>query len=114
MSARGVTLLEVMVALVILGLVVVGYLEVFGGALRAADTARTWSLAVAYATDAMERAKLEGGALRPSSTLPESLPGGFARHVETAPWDLDLRRVSVVVVLPGGGRYALERLVRAP
>ena len=114
MSARGLTLLEVMVALVILGLVVVGYLEVFGGALRSAATARAWSTAVAYATDGMERAKLELGESPIGSTAPERLPGGFERHVETAPWEWGLTRVSVVVVLPGGGRYALERLVQAP
>lgn len=114
MSNRGLTLLEVMVALVILGLVVVGYLEVFGGALRSAATARTWSDAVTYATDEMERVKLERGASPIGAAAPERLPGGFERYVETAPWESGLTRVTVVVVLPGGGRYALERLVPGP
>ena len=110
MNARGMTLLEVMVALVILGLVVVGYLEVFGGALHAADQARTWSRAVAYAADGMERVKLDAATADPT---PERLPGGFERHIEFAPWrgDPGYTRVSVVVALPGGGRYALERLM---
>lgn len=107
-------LLEVMVALVILGLVVVGYLEVFGGAFRSAATAQTWSQAVAYATDGMERAKLEGSAALIRTVPPERLPGGFERHVETARWDSRLTRLSVVVTLPGGGRYVLERLVATP
>jgi prepilin-type N-terminal cleavage/methylation domain-containing protein len=38
-TRRGVTLLEVMVALVILGLVVLGYLELFGSTLRLASDA---------------------------------------------------------------------------
>ena len=112
MNARGLTLLETMVALVILGLVVVGYLELFGGALRGADNSRVWSQAVAYAEDGMERAKLEPARFR--ATGPEALGGGFARRVETTPWDDGLVRITVVVTLPGGGSYELDRLARAP
>ncbi len=112
MNPRGLTLLEVMVALVILGLVGVGYLELFGGALHVADNARTWSQAVVYAEDAMEELKLEPG--RIVSLIPEPLEGGFTRHVEARPWGDGLWRVTVVVTLPGGGHYDLDRLVRSP
>ncbi len=113
MNRRGMTLLEVMVALVILGLVVAAYLELFSGALRGAADARIWSQAVAYASDGVERAKLEPSAL---GTGAEQLPGGFARRLETRPWPggPGLTELRVVVTLPGGGQYALERLVRTP
>jgi prepilin-type N-terminal cleavage/methylation domain-containing protein len=105
------TLLEVMVALVILGLVVAAYLELFSGALRGAADTRLWSQAVAYASDGVERAKLEPGA--PAT---ERLPGGFERRLEKRPWPggPGLIELQVVVTLPGGGEYALERLVPTP
>ena len=57
---RGLTLLEVMVALVILSLVALGYLQLFHGSHRLVGAAREWSQAVEYAQDAMERVKLGG------------------------------------------------------
>lgn len=113
MNRRGMTLLEVMVALVILGLVVGASLELFGGALRGAAGARAWSQAVVYAADAMEGAKTASVPLA-SRDSPERLPGGFERWLERDPWgDAGLTTVRVVVVLPGGGRYTLERLMGA-
>ena len=116
MNRRGLTLLEVMVALVILGLVVAGYLELFSGALRGAGTMQTWSQAVAYAADGMERAKLEPATCRPGST--DRLPGGFERRCETravsvSGADFRVTVLRVVVAFPGGGQYVLERLVPA-
>ena len=116
MSARGLTLLETMVALVILGVVVVSYLEVFGVALRVADDARTWSRAVAYAEDGMEHVKLAPAGAPAAVSAPERLAGGFERWVETRHWGEGdgLVHVTIRVTLPGGGRYALEQLVRSP
>jgi len=85
---------------------------VFGGALHVADNARTWSQAVAYAEDAMEELKIDPR--RVLASAPEPLPGGFERRVETRPWRDGLMRVTVVVTLPGGGSYDLDRLVRSP
>lgn len=112
------TLLEVMVALVILGLVVASYLELFGGALRGANAAQTWSHAVAYAADGMERGKLEPNPDALANTV-DQLPGGFARHYEIRPWaahgvDVAFAELRVIVTIPGGGQYTLARLVRAP
>ena len=108
MKRNGLTLLESMVALVILGLVVTGFLEVFQGSSRLARNAETWSTAVAYAEDGMELVKS-------GEELPrEALPGGFERHVETQPWRRGIRLVTVIVSLPDGGRggrVSLERLV---
>ena len=105
MKRSGVTLLETMVALVILGLVVTGFLEVLQGSNRLARDSETWTIAVAYAEDAMESLKLgdEVGS--------EQLAGGFRRHVEVRPWLDRIRLVRVVVSLPGGGEVALDRLV---
>jgi hypothetical protein len=98
-----------MVALVILGLVVLGYLELFGTTVRAAGSADIWSQAIAYAEDGMERVKLDPG--NAVSRGGEALPGGFERHVNAQPWQNGLQHVTVVVTLPGGGQFALGRLV---
>jgi len=103
-----------MVALVILGVVVVSYLEVFGGALRVADDARTWSQAVAYAEDGMEELKLAPAGAAAALSAPERLAGGFERRVETRKWADGLVHVTILLTLPGGSRYALEQLVRSP
>jgi prepilin-type N-terminal cleavage/methylation domain-containing protein len=110
-ARRGFTLLEAMVALVILGLVSVAYLELFGGTVRATERAVQWSRAVEYAEEEMETLKLT-----PESEWErglEQLDGGFARRVEARPWRDDLRAVSVVVTLPGGGEFAVSRLMEA-
>ena len=117
MNRRGMTLLEVMIAIVILGLVVTTYLELFSGALRGAGAAETWSQAVAYATDGMERAKLESQTCR--LPVAEQLPGGFERRCESRAWERNdlapgLTALRVTVTLPDGREYALERLVSPP
>jgi prepilin-type N-terminal cleavage/methylation domain-containing protein len=71
----GLTLLETMVALVILGLVAVGFLAVFQGSTRLAREAERWSEAVAYAEDAMEAGKLDPRELLAPTRV--DLGGGF-------------------------------------
>jgi len=108
----GLTLLETMVALVILGLVVVGFLAVFQGSTRLARDSERWAEAVAYAEDAMEAVKLDPQELLAPARV--ELRGGFARSVETRAWggDDSVRLVTVVVTLPdGGGLMTLSRLV---
>ena len=109
MKRGGLTLLEVLVALVILGLVGLGLLELLGGTLRSAEASQTWSQGLVYATDAMEALKLAREP--PSSTPPEQLAGGFRRWVEVRPWRGEVVQVTVVVSLAGGGRVTLDRLV---
>lgn len=109
MSERGLTLLETMVALVILGLVVVASLEVFGGAIRTADGADRWTAAIAYATEGIELAKLDATAARARGR--EVLPGDFARQVRLQPWEGNVRLVTVTVSLPQGGEFTLSRLL---
>ena len=107
-AERGLTLLEVLVALVVLSVVALGYFQVFHGSHALVANAREWSDAIAYAEDAMERTKL--GSAQPAS--PEALPGGFRRQVTSRPWEPGLIRLTVSVFLPGGGRFDLERLAR--
>ena len=107
MRRRGLTLLETMVALVILGLVVTGFLSVFQGSTRLERDAETWTVAAAYAEDAMESVKLG------EEVGPATLPGGFGRHVDIRPWADRIQLVHVVVSLPGGGDVTLDRLVDA-
>src|SRR5437763_11475206 len=82
---RGLTLLEVLVALVVLTLVGLGYLQLFQQSHRLVADSREWSAAVMYAQDAMERAKL--GSLSRGAPA-ESLPGGFRREITRRPWQL--------------------------
>jgi prepilin-type N-terminal cleavage/methylation domain-containing protein len=102
------TLLEVMLALVILGVVGLGYLELLHQSHRLISDSRRWSQAVGYAEDAMERLKLRGTPLQPGL---EDLPGGFRRQVTATRWKLGLTDAEVIVTLPGGGRFDLHRLI---
>ncbi len=100
---RGLTLLEVLVALVILSLVVAGYLELFHGSHVLLARSRLWSDAIAYAADGMEQVKVGAAPVT-------QLPGGFRRQVTSRPWAAGLRRITVTVILPNGARFDLERL----
>jgi Tfp pilus assembly protein PilV len=100
------TLLEVLVALLILSVVVAGYLELFHGSHLLLARSRVWSQAMVYAADGMEQAKL-------GDSRAVSLPGGFRREVATATWEPGLEMITVTVTLPDGARFNLRRL-RAP
>jgi prepilin-type N-terminal cleavage/methylation domain-containing protein len=107
---RGLTLLEVLVALVVLSLVGLGYLQLFHGSHRLVADSREWSEAVAHAEDAIEQAKL--GSLSLRNAQAETLPGGFRRQITSRLWQPGLVLVTVTVFLPGGGRFDLDRLAR--
>ncbi|MEA2725284.1 MAG: ral secretion pathway protein [Gemmatimonadales bacterium] len=106
---RGLTLLEVMVALVILGLVGLSYLELFSQSHRVVGSSRQWSMAVEYAEDAVEDIKLRGV---PANPVQEHLPGGYVRRISATTWRPGLTAVEVTVELPGGARFDVERLVQ--
>jgi prepilin-type N-terminal cleavage/methylation domain-containing protein len=110
-ARRGLTLLETMVALVILGLVSLAYLELFGGAARSTASARQWSEGIAYAEEGMERLKLTSSS--DETRVPEQLPDGFTRRVEASAWRENLQVVSIVVTFPSGGEFSLSRLMEA-
>lgn len=107
-DTRGLTLLEVLVALVILGLVGLSYLELFHQSHRVVGDSRQWSQAIEYAEDAMERVKFEGPAAQP---VVEDLPGGFRRQISVRPWQPGLTVVEVTVSIPGNARFDLHRLL---
>lgn len=106
---RGLTLLEVMVALVILSLVGLAYLDLFHQSHRIAADSRQWTAAVGYAEDAMERVKLQGAPAQPTV---DDLPGGFKRQTSAHLWKPGLTVVEVTVAMPGGGKFDLDRLVQ--
>jgi len=103
---RGLTLLEVLVALVVLTIVGAGYLQLFSESHHIVGVAQQWSNAIAYAQDAMEHAKLTG------TDLQGPLPGGFRRQITRRPFDSVYTVVTVTVTTPNGVRYQLNRLTR--
>ncbi|MGZ8378641.1 MAG: type II secretion system protein [Gemmatirosa sp.] len=101
------TLLEALVALVILGLTATGFLEGFRAGNRTAREAAEWSAAVAAAEATLEGALLEAP---PADSLARWRP-----RVTTQPWEGAPRAVDVVaatVTLPHGAEFTLRRLVR--
>lgn len=108
LRGAGLALLEVMVALVLLSLLVVGYLRLFQGGHRLSARSQEWSDAVGYATDAMERVK--AAPFEAGTDRLEELPDGWGREVATIPWQPGMGVLKVTVTLPGGGSFELYRL----
>jgi hypothetical protein len=104
------TLLEVMVAFVILGLVIAGYLRLLQGGQALIFASRGWAGVVAAAQDGMERAKLAPDSV--GSQPDEALPGGLRRRTTVEPWQPGLALVTVTVAMPGQGRFSVSRLER--
>ncbi len=104
------TLLESIVALVILGLAAVGFLELFQRATVATRDTAAWSQAVAIAEWSMEQAVVQPSPVNDSVN-------GLRRRVEIAPWaSAGLREIVVTVDVPPprGASVILHRLVAAP
>ena len=102
------TLLESIVALVILGLAAVGFLELFQRATIATRDTAAWSHAVAVAELSMEQTVLRTAAS--SDTV-----DGLRRRIEIRPWANGLREIVVTVDVPppAGASVVLHRLVAA-
>ena len=102
------TLLEAVVALVILGLSAIGFLEAFQSSARSTNSADQWVRAVSYAEATMEQTKL------PMTAPLDTLPTGYTRRVDVVPWPNapGMSRVTVLVTMPDRGEFRLERLVR--
>lgn len=100
------TLLESIVALVILGLAAVGFLELFQRVSVATRDTASWSRAVAVAELTMEQAVLTAAASTDST-------GGLRRRVDIRPWKHGLREIVVTVDVPppAGASVVLHRLV---
>ncbi len=100
------TLLESVVALVIVSLVAVGFLNVFESDARLPGAAREWTSAVAYAEEGMELVKL-------GQVVPVTGRDGLSRRVTKSPYARHVDDVRVVVTLDGGRVFELRRLVAA-
>jgi type II secretory pathway pseudopilin PulG len=104
------TLLESIVATVILGLAAVGFLELFQRATIATRDAGSWSRAVAAAERSMESAVLRPEAVSDSVD-------GMRRRIELRQSRVPGVREIVVIVdvpPPTGARVELRRLVMTP
>ncbi|MGQ0648793.1 MAG: type IV pilus modification PilV family protein [Gemmatimonadaceae bacterium] len=104
------SLLEALVALVILGLSVVGFLDVFQSGASSASRAADWAQTVAIAESAMEAATL-GDALQAQQAI-GAADERFARRVDVRPYRNDLSEVIVTVTSPRGSTFELHRLLR--
>lgn len=104
------TLLETVVALVILSLSAIGVLGIFQQTNRAAVDAQAWSAATSYAEEAVEAAKIGPAALRELDA--SRLPAGFDRRIETRAAEHGLVDVSVRVTVPGGASMVVHRLIQ--
>ena len=103
------TLLEALVALVILGVSATGFLGAFQASAQSTRNADAWVTAVSLAEASMEATKFE------NAQLPgDSLPPGFSRTIRARPWDEAARidEIMVRIGMPDGGAFELRRLVR--
>lgn len=104
------TLLEGMVALVILGLSAVGFLELFQGGARSTRDAEAWTRAVAFAESGMEAALIGGDVRRDAENQSES--GDLTRRIEVAQWRSRVDEIRVTVTGSNGAVFTLRRLRR--
>ena len=105
------TLLEAVVALVILALTGVGYLEVFQGDARAIRNASDWTRAVAVGESAMESTLAAGDGDEGTAVGSDS---GVVVAVHDRPWRGRVHDVRVDVQMPDGRVLRLHRLRRGP
>lgn len=98
-------LLEALVALVILGLATVGYLDVFQTSTQSVGSAAAWSETVAVAESAMEEVL--------AGVQPEPRPNGYRSDVRVEPWQEGLSEVTVRVTSPSGMAFEIRRLVES-
>lgn len=108
------TLLEALVALVVLGLTASGFLGAFREGGRSAQQAAEWSAAVAAAEATMEGALLDAPPLGDASPAADAM-ARFRPSVVVRPWPgaaRGLDEVAATVTLSNGATFTLHRLVR--
>ncbi len=109
------TLLEALLALVILALSAVGYLDVFQGSARSVRSAAEWSRLVALAESRMEGATLGDGLQaqearrRAGGSVDDA---GYRQEVVVRPWRDGVNEIVVRITGPDGTSYELRRLAR--
>lgn len=113
MKRPGFTLLEAMVAMVILSLTVVTALGFLADTAHSAARADEWARAVTLAEDGMDRAL--AGTIPRTALWTDTADQGFVRQIQRTDANRPgLTRVDVTVTWPGKGRFVLSRLVRTP
>ncbi len=100
------TLLESVVALVVVSLAAIGFLNLFEINARLPGVAREWSSAVAYGEEGMELAKL-------GLPVSSSNNAGLSRRLERAPYTRHVDELRVIVTLEGGRVFEIRRLAAA-
>lgn len=107
------TLLEALVALVILGLSAVGYLDVFRSSAGAVRDAGEWEHVVTMAETAMEGATLGDAFQAQRGALGEAdRAAGYQQRIDVVPWREGVDVIVVTVTSPRGTTFALRRLTR--
>ena len=104
------TMLEALVALVILGVSAAGFLGVLQNGARSMQSASEWNRATAVAEAALEesvRARIAG---TDAETLSDA--SGIQTRIEAQPWSDRVEDVIVRVTLPDGRTMTVHRLVR--
>jgi Tfp pilus assembly protein PilV len=109
------TLLEAMLALVILGLSAVGVLDVMHTSADGVRAAREWTRASAVAEATMEAALL-GDALQAQDAMSGEAvaDSGWSRRLEVRAGPGRLADLVVTVTTPRGVRFELHRLAAVP
>jgi type II secretory pathway pseudopilin PulG len=101
------TMLEALVALVILGASAAGFLGVFQSGARSMQSAAEWNRATAVAESVLEeavRAKSSGEAA--------DFPADGMARIDERPWSANVDEVTVRILLPDGRSLTVHRLVR--
>lgn len=107
------TLLEALVALVILGLSAVGYLDVFRSSAGAVRDAGEWEHVVTIAETAMEGATLGDAFQAQRGALGDAdRAAGYQQRIDVVPWRDGVDEIVVTVTSPRGTTFALRRLTR--
>lgn len=105
------TLMEAVVALVILALVGIGCLELAQGASNLEFSATEWNAAVTAAESRM--AQVSVGAPLEANARVASADSARINNIQVTrePWRTGLEMITVSVPVSGGKRYALRKLV---
>jgi type II secretory pathway pseudopilin PulG len=107
------TLLEAVVALLIVGLAAAGFLGASRTATATSITASEWAEAAALAEAALEAHALLPANARGRYAFPDGT-GAERIVVSSEPWEVaGVERVTVTVLLPRHGRLSVQRLERA-
>jgi type II secretory pathway pseudopilin PulG len=104
------TILEGVIALVVLGLSALGFLDVFRGGVEATSRAAGWSQVVQVAEASLEAASL-GDPLQAQGAVGPEVPG-MERRVEARAWAPGVIELVVTVSAPGTPPFTVHRLVR--